>query len=222
MHRIPALVILLALACGAPQAAASLEDDVAVESGLKAGSVFRLSGAPASAGDLLYLQLGAAGRFAWTRCSAAPCDDPVREDGTWQVARGGHRSIRFFQRGRAGDPSLHFHSAYAFTVSRDGARLWLHAEAGGRPFAMEKVAEADLCAASGGSWTGAACDCGKGWPTAYSPGAGGCWLSPAVPEAACDATQGSWTDDDADLIGTYCECGIGRRLTAAGCLEGPT
>lgn len=221
MHKFPALVTFLALACGAPPAATPLEDDISAASGLTAGSVFRLSGAAASSGDLLYLQLGAAGRFAWTRCSAAPCADPLREDGTWQVARGGsgHRSLRFFQPGRAGDPSLHFHSAYGFTVSRDGSKLWLRPETGARPFTMEKVAEVDLCAASGGSWKAGACDCGKGWPTAYSPGAGGCWQSPAVPEAACDATQGSWTDDDAGLVGTYCECGIDRRLTAAGCVD---
>lgn len=220
MRRLP-FAILLALACGAPPAATSFEEDVAVEAGLKPGSVFRLPGAPAAAGDLPYLQLGAAGRFAWTRCSDAACADPLREDGSWQVARGGHRSLRFFLRGRAGDPGLHFHSAYAFTLSRDGGRLWLRPETGGRAFLLEKVAERELCAASGGAWSGAACDCGKAWPTAYSPGAGGCWLSPAVSEQACDATQGSWTDDDPDLIGTYCECGIDRRLTAAGCVDDP-
>jgi len=222
MQRFPSLVVFLALACGAPPAETSLEADVAAESALTAGSVFRLSGASA-AGDLLYLQLGTAGRAAWTRCFAAPCDDPLREDGTWQVVRGGsgHRSLRFFQRGRAGDPSLHFHSAYGFTLSRDGTKLWLRPETGARPFAMGKAAEAALCRASGGAWSGSACDCGKGWPTAYSPGAGGCWQSPAVPEAACDSTQGSWTDDDADLVGTYCECGIGRRLTVGGCVDAP-
>ena len=218
MHR--PLLVLLALACGAPPAASQLEDDVAVSAGLTAGSVFRLSGAPASKGDLLFLQLGTGGRFAWSRCPDAACADPIREDGSWQVPRG-HRSIRFFLRGRAGDPALHFHSAAAFSLSRDGKRLVLRPETGGRPFALDKVAESDLCAASGGAWNSGVCDCGKGWPTAYSPGAGGCWSSPAVSEQACDATQGTWTDDDADLAGTYCQCGIDRRLTAAGCVDDP-
>ena len=211
MDKLSLLASLLLFACGAAPAEAPLEDDLAV---LRAGSVFRLAGSPA-AGHLLYLQLAAAGRFARTRCTDAACGDPVREDGTWQTA---HGTIRFFQPGPRGDPAPHLQATYAYAMK--GGKLWLRAQ-GGAAFAMEKVAEADLCAASSGSWIGGTCDCGKGWPTAWSPGAGGCWQSPAVSEEACDATQGSWTDDDASLIGTYCGCGLGRRLTAAGCVNAP-
>ena len=210
MDKLSVLASLVLFACGSVPEGAPVENDLAV---LRAGSIFRLSGAPAAAGGLLYLQLGAAGRFAWTRCSDAGCTDPVREDGTWQTA---HRSIRFYQQGPKGDPASYLRSTYAYAMK--GGKLWLRA-AGAAVFAMEKVSEADLCAASGGAWSGTACDCGKGWPTAYSPGAGGCWQSPAVSEAACDATQGSWTDDDPDLAGTYCECGVSRRLTAEGCVD---
>lgn len=210
MDKLTVVTSLLLFACGAVPEDAPSEADLTV---LRAGSLFRLSGAQAAAGELLYLQLGTAGRFAWTRSSGASCTDPVREAGTWQTA---HRSIRFYQPGRKGDPAPHLRSTYAYEMK--GGKLWLRPD-GAAAFAMEKVAEADLCAASGGAWSGTACDCGKGWPTAYSPGAGGCWQSPAVSEAGCDATQGSWTDDDANLVGTYCECGIGRRLTAEGCVD---
>jgi hypothetical protein len=207
MHKLTLLAMLFA--CGAPPAGSAVEDDLtAVRPGL-----FRLMGAPSAPGDLVYLQLDPSGRFAWTRFTHG---DSVREDGTWDQ-RG--KSLRFFQQGKKGDPAPHFAFAYA-VVSSGGARLWLRAGTGALPFALEKVAEADLCKESGGAWSGAACDCGKGWPTAYSAGAGGCWQSPPVTEEACDATQGSWTDDDTDLAGTYCECGIGRRLTATGCVDG--
>lgn len=207
MDKLSLLAALFLFACGALPDEVDAADDLST---LRPGSVFRLSGAPAS-GELLYLQLAAGGRFAWTRCPDAACADPVREDGTWQS---GHGTLRFFQQGPKGDPSPHLQATYAYAVK--GGKLWLRAQ--GAAFAMEKVTEPQLCSASGGAWTSAAaCDCGKGWPTAWSPGAGGCWQSPAVSEEACDATQGSWTDDDATLIGTYCECGIGRRLTAAGC-----
>jgi hypothetical protein len=216
------LAVAILLGCGGAAPSVSDEDDLTTPGALAAGNVFRLEGAATAAGDLLYLQLGAGGRFAWTRCYDAACAAPVREDGTWQLARSasGRRSIRFYQRGPAGDPAAHFHSAYAYAVSRDGARLWLRADGGARPFIMKAAAEADLCAASGGSWSDAthACDCRAGWPIAWSPGAGGCWQSPPAGESACDATQGSWTDDDPGLIGTYCECGIGRHLTGGGCV----
>ena len=212
MDKLALLASLLLFACGGSvPAEVSVTDQLAVR---PAGSIYRLPGKPAAAGVLLYLQLGAGGRFAWTRCSDAGCTDPVREDGTWLITP---RSIRFYQQGRKGDPGPHLHSTYAYRMK--GGKLWLRTEGGAAGFVMEKVAEAALCASSGGAWNSTGCDCKKGWPLAYSPGAGGCWQSPAVSEAACDATQGSWTDDDADFAGTYCECGLGRRLTAGGCVD---
>jgi hypothetical protein len=88
-------------------------------------------------------------------------------------------------------------------------------------FELAATAEPDLCGASGGSWSAAnrTCDCGSEWPTAYAPGAGGCWRSPSAGETQCDDTQGDWTDDDPDLVGTYCRCGIGRHLADAGCVD---
>ena len=83
---------------------------------------------------------------------------------------------------------------------------------------LEPVAESTLCDASGGRWSGGGCDCGAGWPTAYSPGAGGCWVAPAVGESLCDDTKGNWSDDETNAAGTFCDCGYAKRIAAAGCV----
>src|SRR5437763_1948612 len=77
--------------------------------------------------------------------------------------------------------------------------------------------EAALAGASGGTWNGS-CDCGGGWPMAFSRGAGGCWMSPAAGESECDATNGLYSDDETNLAGTFCDCGYARHLTASGCV----
>ena len=38
-------------------------------------------------------------------------------------------------------------------------------------------------------------------------------------ESACDDTNGSYTDDDATRIGTFCQCGLGRTMTETGCAD---
>ena len=51
----------------------------------------------------------------------------------------------------------------------------------------------------------------------FVSGAGGCSLRPALGEAACDATQGDYRDDDANALGDFCSCPIGTQTTADGC-----
>lgn len=47
----------------------------------------------------------------------------------------------------------------------------------------------------------------------------GCMHLTVSTESACDDTNGSYTDDDATKIGTYCQCGIGRVMTETGCVD---
>lgn len=227
MYKSLAFTLLLACGCAAQVGSDGAADEAALASGGKgdlAGAtassiagIYQLAGDPSGAGDVVYLWLLADGRFAWTRCYDIDCATPVVEDGTYKLTTSsGKKYVTFSQPGAKGDAATHFNSMFAYSASRNSLKL--------RPIrtshwmTLGAVAEASLCADSGGTWSGTACDCGAGWPTAYSPGAGGCWVSPAVGESQCDATQGSWTDDDADLAGTFCECGYARHLTDSGCV----
>lgn len=237
MHKTIALLCFfapgLAAGCGAQPLDASGDGQDLLSDGPKADSaapaltgIFQLGGTSLDAGDLIYLQLVADGRFAWTRCYDAGCANPIAEDGTFTQTRtrAGKKYLRFWQAGAAGDSVTHLNAIYAYGLSGDHSTLRLRKIYGSRTFRMDAVAEPDLCASSGGHWNDAsrACSCGSGWPTAYGPGAGGCWVAPSANESQCDATGGRWTDDDADLIGTFCECGIGRHLTDEGCTANPT
>ena len=70
------------------------------------------------------------------------------------------------------------------------------------------------CTVAGGTWDGAMCGCVSG--RSFVPGAGGCIEVPGANESKCDASTGLWTDDDATLIGSYCNCGSGRRVDRDG------
>jgi hypothetical protein len=38
----------------------------------------------------------------------------------------------------------------------------------------------------------------------------------------CDSTNGSYTDDDNNLVGSYCDCGVGRYFAdSVGCTDVP-
>jgi len=70
----------------------------------------------------------------------------------------------------------------------------------------------------GGAWDGTACACPA--HQLFVAGAGGCIPVPGASEDRCDDSSGLWTDDDATPIGSYCECGEGRRVADDGaCVE---
>ena len=50
-------------------------------------------------------------------------------------------------------------------------------------------------------------------------GAAGCIHAATAGEDACDTSNGSYTDDDATKLGTYCACGLGRTLEDTGCVD---
>jgi hypothetical protein len=200
----------------ADEAALAGKGDLVANAAAGITGSYQLAGDPSGAGDVVYLWLLADGRFAWTRCYDAGCAAPVVEDGTYQLtSSSGKKYVTFYQLGALGDDKLHFNAMYAYSSTKKS--LELRKVRTSRWMKLAPVGEAALCAASGGTWAGS-CDCGSGWPTAYSPGAGGCWSAPAVDESHCDDTAGRWTDDDADLAGTYCDCGYARHLTVNGCI----
>jgi hypothetical protein len=215
MQRFLGFLVLLAAGCGGQLGS---DDSATDEAALAAPipGIYQLAGDPSGAGDVVYLWLRADGAFAWTRCYDADCATPVIEDGTYKLTTSsGTKYVTFYQIGPIGDAKLHFNSMYAY--SRTSKTLKLRPVRTSRWMTLASVGEAALCSASGGTWSGG-CDCGGGWPIAYSPGAGGCWTSPAVGESQCDDTRGSWSDDETNPAGTFCDCGYARHLTARGCV----
>ena len=61
------------------------------------------------------------------------------------------------------------------------------------------------------------CQCAAG--ERFVGGAGGCMHIATADESACDASNGSYTDDDATKLGTFCACGLGRTLVDTGCVD---
>lgn len=207
-------LILVAAGCGGQLDAGDDASEAALSAPLP--GIYQLTGDPVGAGDVVYLWLRGDGGFAWTRCYDADCVAPVVEDGTYQLTTSsGKRYVSFYQVGRAGDTKVHFNSMYAY--SRTSNALKLRKTYSSRWMTLASVAEGDLCVASGGTWNGS-CGCDGGWPTSYSPGAGGCWVAPAAGESACDDTQGVYSDDETNAAGTFCDCGIGRHLEESGCV----
>jgi hypothetical protein len=178
---------------------------------------YQLAGDASRAGDVVYLWLRSDGEFAWTRCYDAGCATPVIEDGTYKLTTSsGKKYVTFYQIGPSGDLKTHFNAMYQYTRSAKTLKLRLTRTSTWQT--LEPVAESVLCDASGGRWSGGGCGCGAGWPTAYSPGAGGCWVAPAVGESQCDDTSGNWSDDETNAAGTFCDCGYAHRLSDAGCV----
>lgn len=183
-------------------------------------------------------------RWVWQRCYDTPCSQPIAQDGTYALykSRSGTRYIKFFtthvdstpaappspKSPKSGPPPgatppspPDFVDVYAYT--RRGHTLRLRRANTSRVFTMTALSDADACDQSGGTMGPSACDCNAVASNAmFEPGLGGCFTPPVASEAMCDATAGAYTDDDNNLVGSYCECGAGRYFAdGAGCADVP-
>jgi hypothetical protein len=200
----------------ADEAALAGKTDAVADATTSVVGIYQLTGDASSAGDVVYLWLRSDGEFAWTRCYDAGCAAPVIENGTYKLTTSsGKKYVTFYQVGPSGDLRTHFNSMYQYT--RTTKKLTLRLTRTSRTQTLSSPAESTMCRASGGKWNGG-CDCGAGWPMSYSPGAGGCWIAPAVGESACDDTSGNWSDDETNAAGTFCDCGYAHVLADNGCV----
>jgi hypothetical protein len=212
MRSAPLLLFVTVVGCGGTTAPSS---EIAQALGLSLVGNWINGAAEFGAGDIVSLQLAADTRFARVRCLTDPCDAAVAEDGHWDLR--GH-TVRFYLEGGSVPGPIALHGSKLldrFTATLDGSVLTL-ARRDGSSFALGAVADAELCRMSGGRFADS-CDCGRGW--FFSPGQGGCVVAPTPSEALCDSSGGSWTDDDINLLGTYCECPRDQiwRLDGTGC-----
>ena len=103
-------------------------------------------------------------------------------------------------------------TSYGIKLRKSYTSRWL---------ALYRTTPASRCTATGGTWASIDCTCpgnvvGEYAKTVFVPGAGGCVANPGASETNCDDSNGQWTDDDATLIDSFCECGLGRYDDADG------
>lgn len=167
--------------------------------------------------DLVSLELTATGTYVRARCYHVGCAVVVPETDRFDryVSASGLTYVRFWSfdtsrdAGGALDVTPEIADVYEIRTTASGVELrkshttrWV------------QLARTTPAAACRGTWDGAACACAA--HETFVPGAGGCIATPGASEARCDGSDGLWTDDDATAIGSYCECGQGRRVDASG------
>jgi hypothetical protein len=177
--------------------------------------------------DVPNLELRADGRYVRSRCYHAACALPVAETDHYDVytSSGGKTYIRFWSFELAPDASGALQStptiADVYELQKTSTGIKLRKAYSSRWQSLPATDAATACTRSGGAWGGTDCSCpGSGNGATVHPGfvagAGGCIAIPGGGEDACDSSGGLYTDDDATLVGTFCECGLGRHVVDAG------
>jgi hypothetical protein len=177
--------------------------------------------------DIPSLQLDA-GSYVRSRCYGWDCEKLVPQVGTVEVVQSSsHKTyLRFmsFEKSLVGDEWIEepvVADTYEVLPTEHGIKL--RKTYTSRWFYLRAVTPEDACTQSGGEWSAGACACpgeGEGdWShyTAFFYGLGGCFEIFATGEDGCDQSHGSYTDDDATAIGTYCICPVGTYETTGGC-----
>ena len=181
------------------------------------------------AGDLTSLQLLAptsgepTTQYVRERCYHTGCALPLPETDTYDIhaSASGKTYVRFYSFVAARDASGNLTStpkiADVYEIVKTSAGIKLRKSYSSRWVTLYKTTPAAQCTASGGDATATttACTCPGNQPntsasTIFVPGAGGCIANPGASESNCDDSGGSWTDDEATLIGSFCACGLGR------------
>ena len=168
--------------------------------------------------DLPSLELLDSGSYVRARCYHASCALRLPETDQFDTytSSSGKRYLRFWTFTAARDANDELQATpviadvYEVRTVSGGLRLRKSYTSTWR--ALYPATHEELCGRTGGAWTGDGCTC----PGVFVAGAGGCIATPGASEDGCDTTDGLWTDDDATLIGSYCRCGAGRYVDAAG------
>ncbi|GAC1549762.1 MAG: hypothetical protein NVS3B10_12990 [Polyangiales bacterium] len=199
-------------------------------------------------GDILSLHLYADGTYVRLRCYGAGCSEAVAEtDRVTAHHANGKTYLDFwsFLRQPVAPPPAKAAAAggvlpkpastgpsyqnepviadtYEIRATASGIKLRKAHKT--RWVSLASVDDATLCDASGGTWSApstpspaSGCGCPSG--ESYVAGAGGCMHVAVSTEDACDQSNGSYTDDDATRLGTFCACGLRRTMTDTGCVD---
>jgi hypothetical protein len=158
--------------------------------------------------DVSDLELHSDGSYVRARCYHTSCALQLPQTGTYDLytSATGHIYVRF-----RWDGDTKIADVYEITSSAKGISLRKTYTSGW--FTLFHEAPSAACGTTGGAWddTAQACACpdsqysDSGY-TAFVAGAGGCVGAPSGSEAHCDASGGSYTDDEMTAISTYCVC----------------
>ncbi len=220
---------MVGLAACADQAVAPADDNDAEAAGTQPmGMASKFTGLYASAlsaaarqdGDLVALELTATSAYVRARCYHDKCSVVVPETDHFDhyTSTSGLEYLRFWSfditRGDDGSVRTTPEVIDVYELRATTAGIELRKSHTTRWIELGSSTVAASCTVAGGAWDGAMCGCVSG--RSFVPGAGGCIEAPGANEAECDASNGLWTDDDATLIGSYCNCGSGRRIDRDG------
>lgn len=229
-----ALVLSLAVTACAT-ADDSVEDDGGAEaatdqavSGTVVGLYTTSTSLALQNGDIANLELGADGTYVRLRCYHASCSLRVPETDHYDTytSSSGKTYVRFYSFAwTAGDDRQEKRVvADVYELQRTSTTLKLRKSYSTRWVTLRRTTPKTLCTGDGGTWSAStlcACPGTTGWSddgyVVWSPGSGGCTMVAGASEADCDDTSGSYTDDDATRIGTFCRCELGQYLTNDGC-----
>ena len=179
--------------------------------------LYRSTASTHYANDIPSLELRSDGRYVRSRCYHASCALQLPETDAFDqyTASSGKTYVRFWSEDN-GQPMI----AEVYEIHATSTGIKLRKAHVTRWSLLAATTETAQCTASGGAWNNVSCTCPGNVPgtaqTVFVPGAGGCIAMPGADESNCDNSGGSWTDDDATLIGSYCVCGYGRYDDATG------
>jgi hypothetical protein len=224
-----ALVLSIVAACAASPDPADADAETAAPAldGGKADAtsftgLYHISSSTWHANDITDLELRDTGNYVRARCYHASCAEQLAETDTYDVITShGKKYVRFnsveLDSQLTATPVIT--DVYEIrTISRG---IQLRKTYTSRWFSLFTATVSSQCAASGGTLSGSDCTCPNATYSdsgyeAFVAGAGGCIWAPSGSEQACDDSGGSYTDDDATAISTYCVCGIGRTVATDG------
>jgi hypothetical protein len=175
-------------------------------------------------GDIPALELRGDAHYVRGRCYRASCALEVPETDAFDVytSSAGKTYVRFHafvaSRDTNGDLEQTPTVADVYEIESFSNGIKVRKAYSSRWQVLYASSASLACAASGGSFVDDTCTCSAG--ASFAPGAGGCFASVPADESRCDDTTGAWLDDDANLVGAYCACGVGRYVDAtAGCAD---
>ena len=211
------------------EAETGAEQAVGKADGASFAGVYRTHAATLRDGDVPSLELsvhtvpGLPVTYAYVRarCYHASCSRNVPETDTYSVytSSAGKTYVRFWSFTVTVDPNngptAHPVIADVYEIKAFSGGVKLRKSYSTSWQTLYCATDASVCQVSHGTWASSGCAC-PGTGTEFVRGAGGCIDSPGASESNCDATNGLWTDDEATLIGSYCECGLGRYVDSAG------
>ena len=186
--------------------------------GIDVTGLYHISKSTLYSNDISDLELRGDGTYVRARCYHASCALHLPQTGKYDqyTSSSGHTYMRF----RWEDDSS---IADVYEIKATAKGISLRKTYTSRWFSLFHEVPSAACATTGGAWddTAQACGCpdstysDQGYE-AFVAGAGGCVGAPSGSEDHCDASGGSYTDDEMTAIATFCVCAANQYVAVDG------